>query len=262
MIQTALILETLSSFAQISLEEMDNVRFMNRTDTKYVINVNRIPDLLTRMNGDYRVLDINGNRLFSYYTTYLDTADYLFFNQHITGKLSRNKVRYRKYETTGTTFLEVKEKTNKNRTLKWRIENNLASDGTCDPVACEFINKHLPLTYLTLKPVLTNIFKRITLVGTELKERITLDHDILYSDPDRRKEGLPSIAVIEVKKDQFTDRSGIAEILKTNSVYPTGFSKYCIGNAVLNDRLRKNVLKPKLLMINKLENEYNRLVFA
>jgi hypothetical protein len=262
MSQLASILEVLSSFSQISLEEMDNARLMNRTDTKYVMSVSRIPSILTRMNGDYKVLEINGARVFSYFTTYMDTADYLFFNQHITGKLSRNKVRFRKYETTGTTFLEVKKKTNKNRTLKWRIENNIAPDGTFDAAAFEFIFKHVPDRSLVLKPVLINSFKRITMVGSVINERITLDYDISFSDPDGRKAGLPSVAVVEVKKDRFTDRSRITEILKTSCVYPTGFSKYCIGNAVLNDLLRKNILKPKIIMINKIEDEYYRLVSA
>ena len=256
------ILEVLSSFSQISLEEMDNVRLMNRTETKYVMSVSRIPDILTRMNGDYKVLGINGVKNFSYYTTYLDTANYLFFNQHITGKLSRNKVRYRKYETTGNSFLEVKMKTNKNRTVKWRIENNIAPDGKCDAAAYEFINKHVPERPLVLKPALINTFMRITMVGIEISERITLDYNITFSDPDGRETRLPSVAVIEVKKDRFTDRSRITGILKASSVYPTGFSKYCIGNAVLNDLLRKNILKSKLLMINKIENEYCRLVSA
>lgn len=262
MSQPAPILKVLSSFSQISLEEMDNVRLMNRTDTKYVMSVNRVPNILTRMNGDYRILEINDVRVFSYSTTYLDTSDYLFFNQHVTGKLSRNKVRYRKYETTGSTYLEVKKKTNKNRTVKKRIENNLAPDGTYDAVASEFIFKHVPERPLVLKPVLINTFKRITIVGPEVNERITLDYDISFSDPDGRKAGLPSLAVIEVKKDRFSDRSHITEVLKESSVFPTGFSKYCIGNAFLNDLLRKNILKPKLLMINKIEDEYNRLISA
>jgi hypothetical protein len=260
--QNELISEALALFSQIGLSEMDNVRLMNRTDTKYLMAVNRIPELLTKMNGYYRILEINGNRTFSYLTTYLDTTDYLFFNQHITGKLSRNKVRFRKYESTGITFLEIKKKTNKNRTIKWRIENNPAPDGKYDSTACEFINKHIPQIPLVLKPVLFNIFRRITLVGSEIKERITLDYNISYSDPDGRRTGLPLIAVIEVKKECFTGRSRITEVLKELAVYPTGFSKYCIGNAFLNEHLRKNILKSKLLMINKIENEYNKSVFA
>ncbi|OFY67960.1 MAG: hypothetical protein A2V64_11655 [Bacteroidetes bacterium RBG_13_43_22] len=262
MTQLTPISEALTSFSHISLDEMDNVRLMNRTDTKYVVSVNRLPGLLAKMNGDYRILEINGNRVFSYLTTYLDTGDYLFFNHHITGKLSRNKVRFRRYEATGITFLEVKKRTNKNRTVKWRIENNLPSDGIFDAAACEFINRHVPQRPLVLQPVLTNTFRRITFVGAEVKERITLDYNISFTNPEGRNAALQKIAVVEVKKDMFTDRSFITAILKESAVYPTGFSKYCIGSAVLNEHLRKNILKPKLLMINKLEYEYDRLVLA
>jgi hypothetical protein len=262
MIRLAQISESLTSFSQISLEEMDNVKLMNRTDTKYVMSTDRIPGLLTKMNGDYRILEINANRVFSYHTIYLDTGDYFFFNQHITGKLSRNKVRFRKYEATGMTFLEVKKKTNKNRTVKWRIENNLPSDGICDAAACEFINRHVSHRPLVLQPVLTNIFQRITFVRIEAEERITLDYNISYTGSDGRNASLPSIAVVEVKKDRFYGKSRITEILKESAVYPAGFSKYCIGSAVLNEHLRRNILKPKLLMINKIGNEYNRLVLT
>ena len=117
--------EVLNSFIPIGLNEMDQVSFMNRTDLKFVLSAGRVTDLLTSLDRGYKILEINNERLYSYCTTYLDTSDYLFFNQHLTGKLERNKVRFRKYESTGITFLEVKRTTNKNRTIKWRIENKL-----------------------------------------------------------------------------------------------------------------------------------------
>jgi len=258
MIHPAQISEALTSFTQISLDEMNNVRLMNRTDTKYVMSPDRIPGLLVKMNGNYRILEISGKRAFLYHTTYLDTPDYLFFNQHITGKLSRNKVRFRKYETTGNTFIEVKMKTNKNRTVKWRMESSLAADGTYDHDTNEFIEKHIRHRPLILKPVLVSLFTRVTFVGVQTSERITLDYNISYSGPDGKKGSLPAVAVLEVKKNRFCDRSVITGILKESSFYPSGFSKYCIGHAVLNEHLRTNMLKPKLLMINKIKNEYNR----
>jgi hypothetical protein len=254
--------ETLTSFSPISLDDMDNVRLMNRTDIKYMISVSQVPDILTRMNGNYKALEINGSREFSYHTTYLDSPDYMFFNQHVTGKLSRNKVRFRKYETTGKTFLEVKKKTNTNRTLKWRIENNLAPDGTYNTEARDFIGQHIPQRPLELKPVLITVFKRATFVSSDVCERITLDYNISYTGTDGRNAGFPSVAVIEIKKDKFINRSRMTNILKESAVYPTAFSKYCIGTAFFNTQLRNNILKPRLLKINKLENEYYRIVFT
>jgi hypothetical protein len=250
--------EVLNSFIAIGLGEMNDVRLMNRFDTKYVMSIRRIPDILTRMDGGYKMLEINNNRSFSYFTTYLDTNDYLFFNQHVTGKLERNKVRYRKYETTGTTYLEVKKRTNKNRTIKWRIVNDLTSDSKCDDKAYEFIKEYVPEKSLLLKPVLLNRFNRVTLVGSEINERITIDYNISFSDPDGNQAGFPFIAILEVKREGFSNRSPLVNILKAYSIHPIGISKYCLGAAILCDLPRKNILKQKLLLINKIENEYNR----
>ena len=101
----------LNSFAAVSLEGMDNVRLMDRIDTKFVLPAQQILDLLELMTEKYRVLEINGHRISSYDTTYLDTPDYMFFNQHVTGRIERSKIRFRNYNSTGITFLEIKRKT-------------------------------------------------------------------------------------------------------------------------------------------------------
>jgi len=246
----------LKSIAPISLNEMDKVRLMNRIDLKYVLSINRITALLARLDGNYRILEINEDRLFSYYTTYLDTSDYLFFNQHVTGRLERNKVRYRTYEATSTTFLEVKRTTNKNRTIKWRIENSLPSGSVYDERANEFIDKHIPHFSSLLKPVLINRFKRITLVGPDMNERVTIDFDLSFSKPCGNFSDLPNIAIVELKKERSSERTQMTKILKDLSVRPTGFSKYCIGNSILYDLPRMNILKSKHLLIKRIENEY------
>jgi hypothetical protein len=252
------IMEILDLFVPIGLEEMDSVRLMDRVDTKYIMALPRIPDLLIRMGGRYRVLDISKHRLFSYLTTYLDTDDYMFYNQHITGRSERHKIRYRKYETTGTTYLEVKKRTIKNRTIKWRIENDLTSNKKCDDNAFNFINEYIPQKSLILDPVIINKFKRITLVGSEICERITIDYDLSFSSMDGRQVNFPFIAIIELKRQGLTNRSQVENILKENSIRPTSFSKYCIGAGLVHDLPRKNMLKEKFLLINKIENEHNK----
>jgi hypothetical protein len=252
------ITEILDSFVPIGLEEMDNVRLMDRLDTKYIMSVNRLPDLLRRMDGGYKALDINKNRVFAYKTTYLDTGDYLFFNQHVTGKLERSKVRYRKYENTGVTYLEVKKRTNKNRIIKWRIESDLTSDNKCDTIASDFIEEYVPEKFIKLKPVLINYFKRVTFVDPEYNERMTIDFDLSFSDIKGNQTSFPSIAIVELKRPGLIKKSSVSNILKENSIHPTSFSKYCIGTALFYDLPRKNSLKPKFLIINKIEDEYNK----
>jgi hypothetical protein len=251
----------LNSFAPVSLEKMDNVRLMDRIDTKYILTASKVSDLLELMKEGYRVLEINGHSISSYNTTYLDTPDYLFFNQHVTGRIERSKVRFRTYNSTGITFLEIKRKTKKERTVKWRIENNL-DDDNCNEKAIKFIGKHIPCNSELLIPVIKNDFKRITLVGIEVPERITIDLDLSFSGNDGQICELPFIAVAELKSEGLAIRSPFTGIVKRLSIYPSGFSKYCVGSAIIYDIPRRNILKPTLLYINKIENEYNRSISA
>ena len=115
----------LNSFGPISLEEMDSIRLMNRMDTKYVFSAGLLPLILDTLTASYKILEIEQKRDLLYHSRYLDTEEMLFYLQHVTGKLARHKIRFRKYESTGTTFLEIKRKTNKNRTVKWRIRDTI-----------------------------------------------------------------------------------------------------------------------------------------
>jgi hypothetical protein len=244
-----------SSFVPIGLNEMDDVSLMNRVETKYVFSANRLPDLLNHLLNSYRILDINLIRIFPYHTTYLDTSDLLFYTQQLRGKLNRNKVRYRCYESTGLSFLEIKKRTNKNRTIKWRIESKLGTYSLDDNVAA-FFNEYLPLDYHALNPVLINQFNRITLVGTNAKERVTLDYDLAFRSTGGRNSELPYLAVAELKREKESGKSPFGLIMKQLGLRPTRFSKYCIGSTLTTDIPKRNSIKPNLLLINKIENEY------
>ena len=252
------IINAISSLDPIGLDAIGSVRFMNRFDTKYVFSIKKIGDLISILDGKYKVLHINNLRTFPYHTTYFDTPDYMFYYQHLRGELERNKIRYRKYENTGTSFLEIKKKTNKRRTIKWRILNK-HSPGSFDDPAVDFIREYLPINLTLLKPVLINRFTRTTLIGLESNERITLDYNISFSETANGEQTeLPYLAVVELKKEGFSRCSLFNNLIKQLNIHPTGFSKYCIGNAILNDFLRKNMIKPKLLLLNKIENKYHR----
>lgn len=245
----------LDSFIPVSLDNMDKVRLMNRVEKKYVFCTDRIPALLSVLADSYYVLEINNTRIFPYCTTYLDTPDLYFYTQQVRGKLNRFKIRYRRYETTGVSFLEIKKKTNKNRTIKWRIENSL-SPGSPDSAARVFIKRYLHSHVPELKPMLINGFSRITLVGKATNERITLDYDLNFASPFGNITALPFLAVAEIKREKHSSLSPFGYAMKRMNVRPGSFSKYCVGSALIMDVPRKNILKPNLLQINKIENEY------
>ena len=246
----------LSSCSPITLEEMDSVKLMSRFDTKYVFSATKLPSFLESLMNNYKILEISGERSFLYNTLYLDTANYLFYNQHVTGKLSRHKVRYRTYESTGVTYLEIKKKTNQNRTIKWRIKKNFDTVAH-DNEAAEFIQKHIPQQdNLDLHPVMRNGFTRITMVGVDSHERITIDFNMDFHAVNGQSINLPFIAIVELKSESFACHSPFRSAVLQSGIHPVGFSKYCIGNAMLLDIQRKNILKQRLLLIKKIENEY------
>ena len=100
----------LSAFSSISLEEMSTIRLMNRTDTKYIVSLSALMDVLQRASNCYRVQEVQGERNIAYHTTYLDTPDYAMYLAHQNGRVIREKIRVRTYVSSGLTFLEVKKK--------------------------------------------------------------------------------------------------------------------------------------------------------
>jgi hypothetical protein len=254
--QRSYIESELSKLNPVSLNEMSGIRLMSRMEIKYVFATRKLSDLVLLLGKNYKVLEINKMRILPYSTTYLDTDEFLFYNQHVRGELDRHKIRYRRYEATSESFLEIKRKTNKGRTIKWRIENQLVS-GFMDSQASGFIQEYLPLSPDLVRPSLINQFTRITLAGFELKERITLDFNISFTRPDNLEFiTLPYLVIAELKKEPYSDSSHFKSLIKQLNIYPTSFSKYCVGSVLLNDSLKRNMIKPKLLLLNKLENEY------
>ena len=66
----------LDTFIPISLDEMSDIRLMNRTDTKFVTTLPLLRQLLEMARDSYRVQEIEGNRLANYDTLYFDTPDH------------------------------------------------------------------------------------------------------------------------------------------------------------------------------------------
>lgn len=106
--ETCNVTTALSAFSSISLEEMSTIRLMNRTDTKYIVSLSALMDVLQRASNCYRVQEVQGERNIVYHTTYLDTPDYAMYLAHQNGRVIREKIRVRTYVSSGLTFLEVK----------------------------------------------------------------------------------------------------------------------------------------------------------
>ena len=76
------LVEVLQRFKPISLKELDEVKLLNRTDTKFFFSKQLLATALEKMLEYYDVLEIDSSRENHYRTVYFDTPDLLFFNQH------------------------------------------------------------------------------------------------------------------------------------------------------------------------------------
>jgi hypothetical protein len=229
---------------------MSGVKLMNRTDTKFVTNIEKLCQLLEMAQDDYYVQEIDGERNLEYDTTYFDTTAFDMYNQHQWNHTNRQKIRFRTYCVSGLQFMEVKTKNNHGRTKKKRIEvtdMNLAEQEKSD-----FLGKYLRYGVDTLQPALNNHFSRITLVNKGKTERLTIDSALrfhnLVSGVDK---DMGNLVIIELKRDGLV-YSPVLEMLRRLRIHPHGFSKYCMGSAMTNPELRVNRFKRKLIEINKI----------
>jgi hypothetical protein len=240
-------------FDPVSLGEMDAVKLMNRTDTKFVFHTSKLQDLLSLSTKHYRVLEIGKIRTFQYNSLYYDTEGLDFHVSHHNGARPRFKVRFREYMETGKVYLEIKKKTNKERTQKCRIEVEKIEMELTEK-SLRYIEELTPIPAAYLKPALWTIFRRITLVGRDCPERITIDYDLTFRHGEISKQ-LPFLSICEVKRDSFAGKSEFMRTLKELSVHPGKSSKYCLGTVLLKDQVKQNRFKSYLLKINQLEND-------
>jgi hypothetical protein len=223
-------------------------------DSKYVMPVDKLRILLDKVSDFYKVLEINDQRSFYYKTVYFDSPDLAFYINHQNRRSNRFKIRERHYYVNDQSFLEVKRKNNKGKTIKSRMK----LDGF-QPLTNEyynFIESHIDLKERNLIESSTNAFNRITLASFESNERITIDYNFIFESNENAKN-INYFAVVELKREKSKNNSPITEILHELKVYPKGFSKYCMGLAILNPELKQNTFKKNILYLNKLKRNDN-----
>ena len=214
----------LNDLQTVTLDELDTVRLLDRKDTKFVFSQIHLPLILEKVKPFYKILEINNDRVFTYDTTYFDTDDFLFYNQHHNENRKRFKVRFRKYSSNNKSFFEIKIKNNKNRTLKKRLlvdeMNEYLGEQERDLVS-RIIG--LPPDQLTSKLELK--FSRITLTDNNFNERLTIDTNL------SAKNGISSkifdqLVISEIKQKKYDTKSDFIQILRDLKIQDMRFSKY------------------------------------
>ena len=242
--------QLLESYRSVSLAEMGKVKLLNRVDTKFVTTRKGLCDLLRLASDDYFIQEIEGRKVMPYTTLYFDTPDRQMYAEHQRGRKNRQKIRVRRYESSGVSFLEVKRKNNKGRTDKKRME---IADRVPQPSEySEFLAKYSRYNPLNLKPQLSNAFYRITLVNSAMTERLTIDTDLRFvNEVTGIEQQMDNLVIIEVKRDGLTHSPALG-MLNRLRIHSSGFSKYCIGMTVTNPALKSNRFKERVRFVRRL----------
>ena len=240
----------ITSFESISLEEMDSVSLMKRVDTKFVFNRSLLEEIFPLLADQYKLLYVNDIVKSKYTSLYFDTTDFKFFMNHHNGKLNRSKVRFREYIDSQVSFLEIKRKNSKGKTIKKRIQVDTPNK-TLNLDQKKFIKNRLKEDYELLY-CHTNFFHRITMVNKFLKERITIDFDLRFeSEKKTIKDETNHIVIAEVKQEKLDRTSFFYKLMKENNIRPSSMSKYCIGTSLLNKDLKANRFKKNFRVLTK-----------
>ena len=163
------------------------------------------------MQPFYKILEINNQLIHSYKSLYYDTEDRKFYLDHHNNRVNRNKVRFREYVGSNLTFLEIKLKNNKGRTIKKRMK----VDSIVKQLSTEhkqYIKKVVGSEINLLAQQKIN-FDRITFVHKKNKERLTIDLDLTFQN-DLNKGDLKKIVIAEVKQERMSRSSDFIRIAK------------------------------------------------
>lgn len=251
--------QQIESFRSHSLEDLSNAVLMNRVDTKYLVPQQKILGLLHEVKNICTVLSIEGRRISAYKTRYFDSPDLAFYHKHHNGSLNRYKVRCRTYVEQGDSYLEVKFKNNKKRTIKWRtpvVEPELTSIANY----CQFLESCGVEQAAQLVESQICRYYRVAFANEATGERLTLDFGLSFMDPrSKKKVAVENMAIIEVKQSAFNRSSDLSYALKRSGIRASNFSKYCVGLSLLQGReLKSNNFKSTLMNIEKINNQWQR----
>lgn len=246
----------MQTFKPISLAEMDKVKLMNRVDTKYLVTLEQLTEILDRIHERYFVQFNDGVRIAKYNTLYYDTPDVQMYIAHHNRKLNRQKLRARIYVDSQIAFCEIKNKNNKGRTKKKRIPMSVNNFGNMlqSQEIHDFVSENLNYDANNLLPQLENMFDRITLVNNEKTERLTIDMNInLINRVTGKSACIPNLVIVELKQDGLC-KSYFRDVLLDLRIKSKRISKYCLGTVLTNSNVKVNRFRTKIRYIEKLCN--------
>ena len=245
-------------FAPIGLKQLEaTAGMLERIDNKYVVDQAALQLVIPQLAEHFNILDIDGRRNFTYDTCYFDDAGFRSYFDHHQSRYRRIKVRMRKYVEAGLCFVEIKLKDKRGMTVKKRLKTDPGKFGVLDDDAEAFVRETYSAQYkrefpLAIERNLDMRYRRMTLVGKDGGERMTIDNGMHFFMGDSEHAVDPSLFIIEAKSAKG---NGAADkILRRLHQHPTKHvSKYCTGLATMREGTKHNNFRSALKKLGLLE---------
>ena len=239
----------LAALREVGAELLAARTLLTRVDRKYLLPRETLDALLSSLSNDYGVLRA-GTRLAARYSTlYFDTADLRMYDDHRRGRCPRYKVRMRHHLDRQLTFLEIKRKGPNQKTTK-AILNRPFGEADLDPDGRQFIDRHCPITAASLVSGVSIDFRRATLVGELVNERVTIDWDFEFHHGSAATR-LAHAVIVEIKQARYSNHTPAIRALRAFRIREQSISKYCIATAVVA-AVRSNTFKSALRAVERL----------
>jgi hypothetical protein len=242
-------LELLRSLSIASPALVEARSLQQRIDRKFLFGADDIACLLAHLRHSHCVLRAGDQFWARYQSVYFDTPDRDLYHAHRCDRRPRYKVRIRHHVDRELSFLEVKRKDNTGRTAKHRLALPF---GHVDLRSREraFIEAHAPLSGKCLLPRVAISFRRLTLVGSVLDERVTFDRGLTVA-AGPAVGALGRVVIAEVKQARCVNHVGAVEGFRRSHGREVALSKYCLATMLVAP-VPANVFKPALRAIERL----------
>ena len=248
--------DAISKYTKHDLSDLKNSELMDRVDSKFLLPVDTLSHILASCNNFYSVLTIDDVNLFQYNNIYFDTANLDFYRSHHNRKLNRYKVRHRNYADVGSSFLEVKFKNNKGRTIKTRCASDDKPSAALISNARFLDSNGIEQSNSLIASQSCN-YQRISLANDAQHERLTLDLNVnfinqLNNSNFENSYILSNFYIAELKQEKLNRQSPFYRLIREMAIRSKGFSKYCMGVSLTNNKhIKTNRFKANLMRLER-----------
>lgn len=254
--RTVAVLPTLATLPTVGLGDVvATAELLDRVDRKYLVTPDVVESACRRVADRARVLEIDERRSFGYRSVYFDTPDLRHYLAAARRRPVRSKVRIRTYSDAAESYVEVKVRDRRGRTVKHRLPTLVDRAWVLTPDEVRFAASRCDESsddLAQLRPALETTYRRTTMLVDG--QRVTIDVGLrcrvvhprgaeatAAGDPAGicAEVGIGELVVVETKSADHR-AGGFDRVLWHAGIRPLRFSKYAVGMAALHPDLPAN----------------------